>query len=755
MKFEKIVEKAVNDAVRRGQKWAVTENILLVTIKAIDDLGLYSFGHLIEQIENRLDNCIEKSRDSEKKRIKVTNEFSFIADKISAMKDDDSYVDILEYISKGEKSFSSLISEQLLGRKNEMREIRQYEKKKTTRNAEDPLSLLFGVQRHRNTPEHSKSEEEYPALEEYGENLTQKERRNPLIGREKEIERIYEVLLKKDKPNPVLTGKQGVGKTAIVEEIAIRLKEGNVPLKLREVNAIYSIQMSTLLAGTQYRGDFEEKIKRVFEEVKASNKKVILYIDEMHTMMRAGANPDTAMDAANIMKPYLTDGSIRIIGSTTTDEYIKFIEKDPAMARRLMPVNVDEPSIEDAIKIIDGIKEGYETFHGIKYTDEAVRASVELSAQHIHDRCLPDKAIDLIDEAGAKVSALIYKEEKRKEKNIDTEEIEDVLFSTYKIPKATVAPDEAETVASLSNNLKNKVFGQDEAVEAIIKRIKLAKAGIRDKNKPIANMLFVGPTGTGKTEISKVLAESMKMKLLRFDMSEYQEEHTVAKLFGAPAGYVGYDEGGILTNAVRSEPNSVLLFDEIEKAHPKVYNAFLQIMDYGFMTDSKGVKVDFRNTVIIMTSNAGATQIVKKNLGFGKASEIMDTGAMDEALKSTFTPEFRGRLTDIIKFNDLTPEVAKMIVRKELNLFSQNLAEKDVKISVTDECVEHLANVGYTPMVGARNIRNLISNDISALLVDDLLFGPLKNGGSIKIDWNGEKYVKRCRAKKEKVKVKA
>lgn len=593
-------------------------------------------------------------------------------------------------------------------------------------------------------------EEPQSALEFFGENLSEKARRNPLINRDKEINRLMEVLLRRDKPNPILVGKQGVGKTAVVHELALRIAEGkNIPVELKNtVKSIYSVEISTLLAGSQYRGEFEAKLKAILEEVKESNRSIILYIDEIHTMMRAGVGSDGALDAANIIKPYLTDGSVRIIGSTTTDEYRKFIERDKALERRFRAVEIEEPSVDDAIQILDGVKSYYEDFHHVKYTPEAVEQAVRLSAAHIHDKCLPDKAIDLIDEAGAKVAAQKFKNNKEIVE-IDVDAIEEVLQKAYKIPKTTVAPDESKLVADLESNLSSKVFGQDDACKALLKRIKLAKAGLRDKTKPIANMLFVGPTGTGKTEISKVLAESMNMKLLRFDMSEYQEEHTVAKLFGSPAGYVGYDDGGILTNAVRSNPNCVLLFDEIEKAHPKIYNALLQVMDYGMMTDSKGVKVDFRNAVIIMTSNAGATQIVKKNLGFGGSTQTVNTEAMDEAVKNTFAPEFRSRLTDMVKFNDLSKEIAEMIVRKEVNALSDTLSEKNIKLSVTDECVKHIAQTGYTPMTGARNIKNLVSNDISNLLVDDILFGNLKDGGTVKIDWN-EKYTKKIRKSNKK-----
>lgn len=777
MVINEIMTKAKQNCIERDDAYVTSLDLLIEILKYINYItNTENFDNVIEKCENyRQRNHNQKLSQTQFSEVKESNDFKKVVSDINEIDPSErTSVLMLSAISRldHEKNYAAKVAFYLLENySNQMVEINAIEHGLNVVSGNLGLgNIVDGLDNgdiiitkgerpgtgrtsrsngNRNSRRQNR-EESQSALEFFGENLSEKARRNPLINRDKEINRLMEVLLRRDKPNPILVGKQGVGKTAVVHELALRIAEGkNIPVELKDtVKSIYSVEISTLLAGSQYRGEFEAKLKAILEEVKESNRSIILYIDEIHTMMRAGVGSDGALDAANIIKPYLTDGSVRIIGSTTTDEYRKFIERDKALERRFRAVEIEEPSVDDAIQILDGVKSYYEDFHHVKYTPEAVEQAVRLSAAHIHDKCLPDKAIDLIDEAGAKVAAQKFKNNKEIVE-IDVDAIEEVLQKAYKIPKTTVAPDESKLVADLESNLSSKVFGQDDACKALLKRIKLAKAGLRDKTKPIANMLFVGPTGTGKTEISKVLAESMNMKLLRFDMSEYQEEHTVAKLFGSPAGYVGYDDGGILTNAVRSNPNCVLLFDEIEKAHPKIYNALLQVMDYGMMTDSKGVKVDFRNAVIIMTSNAGATQIVKKNLGFGGSTQTVNTEAMDEAVKNTFAPEFRSRLTDMVKFNDLSEEIAEMIVRKEINALSDTLSEKNIKLSVTDECVKHIAQTGYTPMTGARNIKNLVSNDISNLLVDDILFGNLKDGGTVKIDWN-EKYTKKIRKSNKK-----
>lgn len=775
-RITKIIEKAKQNASDNNQMYVTSLDLLyagLFDIKGLVDT--IDFSGILKKIEKRNERYANTAEGTANRDIKESKEFQSVVEDMKEINSEESTVTVmLSIISRlgDEKYIASRIATVLLERyEAEFQEINAIERiinqDQRNQNRRNNLgvipvstirpsagmlgipSMQGNMKRMGNTQTQNPNEQPETVLEEFGENLSTKPRRNSLINREAELQRLMEVLLRRDKPNPILTGKQGVGKTAIVHELAVRIAEGNnIPIELKNtVKSIYSVEISTLLAGSTYRGEFEAKLKAILEEAKNSERSIIIYIDEIHTMMRAGVGSDGALDAANIIKPYLTDGSVRIIGSTTTDEYRRFIEKDKALERRFRSVEVEEPSVKDAIQILNGIKTYYEDFHHAKYTDEAIKSAVELSSAHIHDKCLPDKAIDLIDEAGAKISANKTSAD-QESAVIDVNEIEEVLQKTYKIPKTTVSPNEAEQVKRLEDNLSSKIFGQDAAVQAIIKRVKLAKAGIRDKTKPIANLLFVGPTGTGKTEISKVLAESLDMKLIRFDMSEYTEEHTVAKLFGSPAGYVGYDDGGLLTNAVRSDPNCVLLLDEIEKAHPKVYNALLQIMDYGIMTDSKGSKVDFRNAVLIMTSNAGAAQMIKKGMGFGKNSEYMDESSIDAALKNTFAPEFRARLTDVEKFNDLTIDIAKMIVKKEVDILVSKLTKNNIKLKVTDSCIAHIAEIGYTPMVGAREIKNIVSNDISNLLVDDILFGSLKNGGSVTVDWSDEKYSKRIRAKK-------
>lgn len=556
--------------------------------------------------------------------------------------------------------------------------------------------------------------------------------KKPLVGRIKETNRMVQIFARMDKSNPILVGEPGVGKTEIIMGFAKMIIEGKVPHQLEGVT-VYSVDLPGMLAGSKYRGEFEAKIKALLDGVK--DQKVILFFDEIHTIVGAGATSGGSMDAANILKPYLTDGNIKFVGATTYKEF-KNIEKDSALMRRFQKIDVVEPSVDEAIEILNGLKEYYGEYHGVTYTADAIKSAVELTAKYVHDRFLPDKAIDMIDEAGAAASIAAKKE-------VTSSDIEDTISVLCKIPKKTMEKDEFSVVNELSSNLRKKVFGQNTAVEEIVDAIKLSKSGLGDDNKPIASFLFVGPTGTGKTEIAKQLAENLSIELVRFDMSEYMEENSVSKLIGTSAGYVGYEDGGILTEAIRKTPHCVLLLDEIEKAHPSIFKSFLQVMDYGKMTDNKGRTVDFRNTIIIMTSNAGATAASKPSLGFGKSGststvEINKDGIKD-AVKNLFSPEFRNRLTKTVIFNGITEEIGKMVVNKELKALSDKLANKGLSASYTDACVDELVKRGVSPEFGAREIQRLVNSEIKVKFVDKIL-----SGSRVKkyvVDYNGKDFT--------------
>ena len=489
-----------------------------------------------------------------------------------------------------------------------------------------------------------------------------------------------------------------------------------------------------MVAGTKYRGEFEERIKGVLEEVKKS-KDIILFIDEIHTIVGAGKT-DGAMDAGNLIKPMLARGELNCIGATTFDEYKKYFEKDKALSRRFQTIEVKETSVEETIKIIQGLKSNYENYHNVKYTDEAIKLAVELSSKYINDRFLPDKAIDVIDEAGSYVS---MNRKDSNEKIIDEEIIEEVISKVCHIPKNTVEKDEILQLKELENNLEKNIFGQDKAIHEVVRCIKMSRAGLNEENKPISSLLFVGPTGVGKTEISKILAESLGIKLIRFDMSEYAEKHAAAKLIGAPPGYVGYEEGGLLTDTIRKNPYCVLLLDEVEKAHPDILNVLLQVMDYATLSDNQGRKADFRNVVLIMTSNAGAKNIGKSVIGFGE--RIISCEAIMEEVKKFFTPEFRNRLDKIVVFNHLNNEMALDIARRELNKFNEQLSKKNVKINFNDKCISFIANKGTSKEYGAREIIRIINQEIKPMLVDEILFGALSNGGEITLDIKDNKFI--------------
>jgi ATP-dependent Clp protease ATP-binding subunit ClpA len=566
------------------------------------------------------------------------------------------------------------------------------------------------------------------ALEAYCINLNRKARDgriDPLIGRELEVQRTIQILCRRQKNNPLLVGEPGVGKTAIAEGLALKIVRGEVPEVLEDAT-VFSLDMGTLLAGTRYRGDFEERLKQVMKEIE-QHPKAIMFIDEIHTVIGAGATSGGAMDASNLLKPALASGTLRCIGSTTYKEYRQYFEKDRALVRRFQKIDVNEPSVPDTIEILKGLKPYFEEFHKLRYTNDAIKAAVELSARYIHDRKLPDKAIDVIDETGA--SQMLVTEAKRK-KTIGVKEIEAAVATMARIPAKTVSKDDAEVLRNLETTLKRSVYGQEKAIEALSSSIKLARAGLRDGEKPIGCYLFAGPTGVGKTEVARQLALSLGVELIRFDMSEYMERHTVSRLIGAPPGYVGFDQGGLLTDQIDQHPHSVLLLDEIEKAHPDLFNILLQVMDHGKLTDNNGKQVDFRNVILIMTTNAGAADMARNAYGFTRTKREGDD---TEAINKLFAPEFRNRLDATISFGHLPKTVVAMVVDKFVLQLEAQLADRNVTIELSDEAREWLVENGYDEAMGARPMARLIQQTIKTPLADEVLFGRLKNGGAVKV----------------------
>ncbi|HEV7369591.1 ATP-dependent Clp protease ATP-binding subunit ClpA [Arenibaculum sp.] len=574
------------------------------------------------------------------------------------------------------------------------------------------------------------------ALEAYCVNLNKKAasgKIDPLIGREQEVERTIQILCRRSKNNPLYVGDPGVGKTAIAEGLARRIVHGEVPDVLQTAT-IYALDMGALLAGTRYRGDFEERLKAVLSELEAQDNSV-LFIDEIHTVIGAGATSGGAMDASNLLKPALASGTLRCIGSTTYKEYRNYFEKDRALVRRFQKIDVNEPTVEDAIKILQGLKPYYEKYHRVRYHNDAIRSAVELSARYIGDRKLPDKAIDIIDEVGA---AQMLLPESRRKKTISVKDVEAVVAKIARIPPKSVSRDDREVLLNLERDLRTMVFGQDKAIDALTSAIKLARAGLRDAEKPIGNYLFSGPTGVGKTEVARQLARTLGIELTRFDMSEYMERHTVSRLIGAPPGYVGFDQGGLLTDAVDQHPHCVLLLDEIEKAHPDLYNILLQVMDHGKLTDHNGKTVDFRNVILIMTTNAGAADLAKPVIGFEREKRV---GEDLEAINKLFTPEFRNRLDAIIPFSALSKEVISQVVDKFVIQLEAQLGDRGVTIELSDQAREWLGNKGYDPLYGARPLARVIQESIKKPLAEELLFGRLAKGGIVQVTVADDKLV--------------
>ena len=566
------------------------------------------------------------------------------------------------------------------------------------------------------------------ALSTYCVNLNKKAREgkiDPLIGRHDEVDRVIQILCRRQKNNPLLVGDPGVGKTAIAEGLARKIIRHEVPEILQSAT-IFSLDMGALLAGTRYRGDFEERLKAVVKEIEEHDN-AILFIDEIHTVIGAGATSGGAMDASNLLKPALQSGGLRCIGSTTYKEFRSYFEKDRALLRRFQKIDVNEPSVEDAIKIMKGLKPYFEEHHKVRYTNDAIKTAVELAAKYINDRKLPDKAIDVIDEVGA---AQMLLPESRRRKTIGVREIEEVVAKIARIPPKSVSRDDRAALANLDGELKRVVYGQDRAIEALSSAIKLARAGLREAEKPIGSYLFSGPTGVGKTEVARQLATIMGIELIRFDMSEYMERHSVSRLIGAPPGYVGFDQGGLLTDAVDQHPHCVLLLDEIEKAHPDVFNVLLQIMDHGKLTDHSGKSVDFRNVILIMTTNAGAAELSQTSIGFGRGTK---DDADDEAIKKMFTPEFRNRLDATIAFGHLSTEIVSRVVEKFIMQLEAQLSDRHVTFELTQEAIDWLVTKGYDRLYGARPMGRTIQEYIKKPLADELLFGKLAKGGHIKL----------------------
>ncbi|MFN9029007.1 MAG: ATP-dependent Clp protease ATP-binding subunit ClpA [Betaproteobacteria bacterium] len=571
--------------------------------------------------------------------------------------------------------------------------------------------------------------EQQSPLEQYTMNLNQlakDDKIDPLIGREPEVERVIQVLCRRRKNNPLLVGEAGVGKTAIAEGLAWRIVKNDVP-EILDKSTVYSLDMGALLAGTKYRGDFEQRLKAVLKQLKA-NANAVLFIDEIHTLIGAGSASGGTLDASNLLKPALATGQLKCIGATTYNEYRGIFEKDHALSRRFQKIDVNEPTVAQTIEILKGLKSRFEEHHGVKYSSGAITAAAELSAKYINDRHLPDKAIDVIDEAGAAQRILPVS---RRKKTIGKGEVEEIIAKIARIPPQTVSTDDRAQLKNLDRNLKNTVFGQDPAIDALSAAIKMARSGLGKPDKPIGSFLFSGPTGVGKTEVAKQLAFTLGIELIRFDMSEYMERHAVSRLIGAPPGYVGFDQGGLLTEAIAKKPHAVLLLDEIEKAHPDIFNILLQVMDHGTLTDNNGRKADFRNVIIIMTTNAGAETLQKRSIGFANAREAGDELA---DIKRMFTPEFRNRLDAIISFRALDEEIILRVVDKFLMALEDQLHEKKVDITFSDALRKHLGKKGFDPVMGARPMARLIQDTIRKALADELLFGRLLTGGKVSVD---------------------
>ena len=732
--LESALERALNLAAERDHEYATLEHLLLALVEDDEAAEVMTackveLSRLREDLTNYLDDDLSSLivEDSEG-RVQPTAAFQRVVQRAilhveSSGRDEVTGANVLISIfSERESHAAFFLQEQDMTRYDAVNFVSHGVAKR-------PGASRPSTPRGAETNEDGNVKQGLEALETYCINLNEKARAgkiDPLIGRDMEIERCIEILCRRNKNNPILVGDPGVGKTAIAEGLARKIVEGEVPEILEEA-VIYALDMGALLAGTRYRGDFEERLKSVMKEMESLDKG-ILFIDEIHTVIGAGATSGGAMDASNLLKPSLQSGDLRCMGSTTFKEYKQHFEKDRALSRRFRKVDVVEPNVPDAIKILSGLKPKFEEFHGLRYTNEAIKSAVELSDRYLTDRKLPDKAIDVIDEAGA---SQWLKAESKRRKVVGAKEVEAIVAKIARIPPKQVSKSDASLLKNLESDLKRVVFGQEEAIEALSASIKMARAGLREPDKPIGCYLFTGPTGVGKTEVAKQLSSIMGVEMLRFDMSEYMERHTVSRLIGAPPGYVGYDQGGLLTDGVDQNPHCVLLLDEIEKAHEDLFNILLQVMDSGALTDANGRKVDFRNVILIMTTNAGAADAAKNAIGFGAGKKEDE---QDEALKRLFTPEFRNRLDSTIRFGGLTPEIIERVVEKFILQLEIQLADRNVTVSLTPAARDWLAERGFDPEMGARPLARVIQEHVKKPMAEELLFGKLTKGGEVRVD---------------------
>jgi ATP-dependent Clp protease ATP-binding subunit ClpA len=748
--LEKALHKALSLATQRHQEYATLEHLLLALIDDKDAIAVMracgvDLDELRDDITAHIDTELSNLVTENVQEAKPTAGFQRVIQRAvihvqSSGRDEVTGANVLVAIFAERESHAAyFLQEQDMTRYDAVNYISHGIAKREGLSEQRPVRGADGdePQEEFGQPNQGKGKkQEQSALEAYCVDLNKKAtagKIDPLIGRISEVNRTIQILCRRSKNNPLFVGDPGVGKTAIAEGLARKIVKGEVPEVLKDCT-VYQLDMGILLAGTRYRGDFEERLKAVMKEIEAKPG-AIMFIDEIHTVIGAGATSGGAMDASNLLKPALAAGTLRCMGSTTYKEYRQHFEKDRALVRRFQKIDVNEPSIPDAIEIMKGLKPYYEEYHKVKFTDDAITTAVQLSARYMSDRKLPDKAIDVIDESGA--AQMLLPEGERK-KIIDVTDVENVIATMARIPPKTVSRDDATVLKNLESELRRLVFGQDQAIDSLTSAIKLARAGLREPEKPIGSYLFSGPTGVGKTEVAKRLAEVLGVKFLRFDMSEYMERHTVSRLIGAPPGYVGFDQGGLLTDGVDQNPYCVLLLDEIEKAHPDLFNILLQVMDHGKLTDHNGKAVDFRNVILIMTTNAGAQDMAKASLGF---TQNVRQGEDLEAINRMFSPEFRNRLDATIAFSNLPPEVVRKVVEKFVLQLEAQLVERQINIEISSEAADWLARKGYDQQMGARPLARVIQDQIKKPLAEEVLFGKLKDGGTVRILLADDKLV--------------